>query len=461
MQRLIIIRVILLLVAGMCFAHKADAASYVEAAEGVVSRLLPSVNDKFQFEEIADASGLDVFEVQASGGVVTVKGNTAVSMCRGVYDYLKKDCNCIVNWDGNQLSLQNPLPDAVNRRVVSEVKYREFMQVCTFGYTAPYWDWERWERELDFMALHGFNMPVSEVGQEKVLQNVLLTYGFTNQEILNEFFSGPAQLPWYRMGNIYKTGGPMPQSFVDFQETLQKKILERQMEMGMKPIVPGFSAFVPQSFKTKFPQVQTLEVEGFGGQKTLQIDARVPMFAEITRKFMEEYKKLYGDHAGFYSVDLYNEMLPPVNDTLSDLAEIGGAVRTAIKAADPNAVWVMMGWTFTFHPDFWTNENIEAFFTDIPVADHITLDLGAGNPLYVGWSRFPALQNRQLIWCHIVSFGGRNFFQGNMDIIVPKPYEAYNALGADNLVGMGITPEGTENNMAMVELLSDCMWISP
>ncbi len=28
----------------------------------------------------------------------------------------------------------------------------------------PYWDWERWEKEIDWMAVHGINMPLALVG---------------------------------------------------------------------------------------------------------------------------------------------------------------------------------------------------------------------------------------------------------------------------------------------------------
>ena len=39
---------------------------------------------------------------------------------------------------------------------------------CTFNYSASWWNWERWEQEIDFMALNGINMPLSIVGLEGV-----------------------------------------------------------------------------------------------------------------------------------------------------------------------------------------------------------------------------------------------------------------------------------------------------
>ena len=40
-------------------------------------------------------------------------------------------------------------------------EYRYNMNVCTFGYSYAHWDWKRWEREIDWMALNGINMPLA------------------------------------------------------------------------------------------------------------------------------------------------------------------------------------------------------------------------------------------------------------------------------------------------------------
>jgi hypothetical protein len=34
------------------------------------------------------------------------------------------------------------------------------------------WDWARWERELDWMAMNGINMPLSSTGQEFIWRKV-------------------------------------------------------------------------------------------------------------------------------------------------------------------------------------------------------------------------------------------------------------------------------------------------
>ena len=35
-----------------------------------------------------------------------------------------------------------------------------------------WWDWERWEKEIDWMALQGINLPLAFTGQEAIWQRV-------------------------------------------------------------------------------------------------------------------------------------------------------------------------------------------------------------------------------------------------------------------------------------------------
>lgn len=39
-----------------------------------------------------------------------------------------------------------------------------------------FWNWDRWEQEIDWMALRGINLPLAFVGQEAIFQRVPLLY---------------------------------------------------------------------------------------------------------------------------------------------------------------------------------------------------------------------------------------------------------------------------------------------
>ena len=65
------------------------------------------------------------------------------------------------------LDLPDTLPPA-NFNITTMDKFRYMANVCTFGYTYAFWNWSKWERHIDWMALNGINLPLSFVGQEAI-----------------------------------------------------------------------------------------------------------------------------------------------------------------------------------------------------------------------------------------------------------------------------------------------------
>ena len=80
----------------------------------------------------------------------------------------------------------------------TSLKLRYDFNYCTFSYSMAFWDWKRWEQEIDWMALHGINLPLAVVGEECVWFNMLKKLGYSKEEI-NKFISGPA----FMVGKIW------------------------------------------------------------------------------------------------------------------------------------------------------------------------------------------------------------------------------------------------------------------
>lgn len=110
---------------------------------------------------------------------------------------------------------------------------------------------EDWELQMDWMALHGINLPLAWVGYEHTLVEVFREIGLTDAEILS-FLSGPSFQAWNRFGNIqgdWGPGGPetLPKASIEDQFELQKKIVARLVDLGMTPVLPAFPGFVPHA----------------------------------------------------------------------------------------------------------------------------------------------------------------------------------------------------------------------
>ena len=110
-------------------------------------------------------------------------------------------------------NLPNVLPAVKQKeRHETDLKLRYDFNYCTFSYTMAFWDWNRWQKEIDWMALHGINMPLAAVGTECVWRNMLLKLGYSEEEV-GKFIAGPAFLAWWEMNNLEGWGGPLPQNW--------------------------------------------------------------------------------------------------------------------------------------------------------------------------------------------------------------------------------------------------------
>ena len=156
------------------------------------------------------SSGRDFFELDQEGARVVVRGNTWVNIATGVNWYLKYHAGIHISWNNMHPRIPATLPRVSRReRHETDLRLRYNFNYCTFSYSMAFWDWERWQQEIDWMALHGINMPLAITGEECVWRNVLLRLGYTEDEI-GRFISGPGFFGWWAMNNLEGWGGPLP-----------------------------------------------------------------------------------------------------------------------------------------------------------------------------------------------------------------------------------------------------------
>jgi alpha-N-acetylglucosaminidase len=434
------------------------------SARDVLTRVLGKRADAFTLGWIPAENGHQVYEVAASQGNVLVKGSSGVAICRGAYAYLRKACSSMVTWSGQHLALPDRFPDYAPQRVVCPYRFTQYYNVCTFGYSTPFWNWERWERELDWMALHGITLPLALDGQEAVWQRVWMAMGLTQAD-LGRFSTGPAHLPWHRMGNVNYFDGPLPQGWMDQKRQLQKKILTRMRELGMTPIVPAFSGHVPEGFKRVYPDAKTFTLLWGGGfrqtmprlSKTFFLDPRhSDLFKEIGRRFIQAYNQEYGQNE-YYLADPFNELNVPVTKEhrYEDLAQYGCLIYESIRAGDPNGKWALQAWLFE-DVQFWDPKSVKAFLSGIPNDRMLIIDYG--NSQREIWRANEAYSGKPWIYAMAHTFGGNNNVKGNLPRIDTKPAEVLASPDKGNLVGWGICPEGIQTNEVVYELMTDIGW---
>ncbi|XP_066554631.1 alpha-N-acetylglucosaminidase isoform X2 [Amia ocellicauda] len=329
-----------------------------------------------------------------------------------------------------------------------------------------WWDWARWEQEIDWMALNGINLPLAFAGQEALWQEVYLSLGL-NQTEVDMFFTGPAFLAWNRMGNLFRWGGPLPQSWhvkqlylqvQDNRNTAFYKILHRMRSLGMIPVLPAFSGNVPEAITRIFPKANVTKLDPWSHFNcsyscATVLDPRDPLFQRIGGLFLSQLVKQFGtDH--IYNTDTFNEMTPASPDP-SYLSTVSGAVFSSMTSVDPQAVWLMQGWMFVHDPVFWKPAQIQALLGGVPLGRMIVLDLFAEST--PAFSLTHSFYGQPFIWCMLHNFGGNNGLFGTVESINQGPFEAQRYPNS-TLVGMGLAPEGIEQNAVVYELMNEMAW---
>lgn len=213
-----------------------------------------------------------------------------------------------------------------------EQKYRFYLNYCTFNYSASWWTFERWEREIDMMALYGINMTMCIVGVEAVWHETLLRFGFSDAEA-RSFLCGPAFLAWQLMSNIESSFGPLTNEYIEKRKVLGKKITDRIVSLGITPVQHGFSGYVPKLLKTKFPNAKiAIKPVWCGVSDTAQLDPTDDLFRKIGLEFLKVSKELFGAY-GFYAVDPFHESEPPDN-TPEYMSKVADSICSVLENFD-------------------------------------------------------------------------------------------------------------------------------
>lgn len=388
--------------------------------------------------------GRDVYETTVTDGRLTVRASSGVAACRGFYDFVKNNGAGISSWTGNRLDWPATLADSETVSVTSPFKHHYYFNVVTFGYTTPYWDWARWEREIDWMALHGIDMPLALVANEAITARVWKKLGLTDEEIA-AYFVGPAHFPWMRMGNISSIDGPLPAEWHKGQIELQHKILDRMKSLGMKPICPAFAGFVPQGIKRLYPEVELFETSWLGGvSKNWMVSPDSPLFQKIGRMFIEEWEKEFGKN-DYYIADSFNEMdipFPPkgTQERYDMLANYGDEVYSSIKGGNPDAIWVMQGWMFGYMRQIWDYETLQALVSKVPDDKLLLLDLAVDyNKCFwkidYNWEFYKGFYNKEWVYSVIPNMGGKSALSGIPEFYANGRFEALNSPNRGRLAG--------------------------
>ncbi len=415
-----------------------------EQARRLVERVVGTRTAAAIMVELDDSeTDQDWFEVRAESGRVTLRAGSPIGIAAALRHYLVHACRVDLSWD-RAVPVPDPatLPDWTTGRVETPFRLRYHLNYCTFGYSTAYWTWDDWEREIDWMALHGVNLPLTIVGYEAIWLRVLQRRGLTEDAAL-AYLGSPAFLPWLWMGCVHDHGAPLTRDWVDRHLELGRRIVERQRALGMRVVLPAFAGYLPEQLAGD----GTPTVEWFGFQNS-QLHPDDPLFRELGLELLTELEREFGtDH--YYALDPFIEGRPPY-DVPDGVGAVARAINGFLDDHDPHSVWVLQAWPFGYAKDYWTDDHIASFLEAVPRGRLLVLDLWAEQLGHAESTN--GFHGHDWAWCMLNNFGGRTGSHGAWDAVAGL------AATAGAARGTGFTMEALDRNAIMFELMADAQW---
>ena len=479
MKRTLLITLLLTIMGAMLSQAQFIQAQVVQNPQAVVdmAKRIGGKSAAAKFLFVLDPlmnSVQETFSINGEKGKIVIKGSTLSAITTGLGWYLNNIAKINIAWNSlNEKTVSGeayadlsniPVP-TVEQIHVCDAKYRYFLNYCTFGYSMTSWTWKRWQQEIDWMALHGINMPLQIVGLEEVWRKFLTMeedgkrkYGYTDAEA-KAFVAGPAFTAWWGMNNLEGwggtdggnksgyanlagAGGVQDDAWYVRQKALAQKIVNLQRDLGMQPVLPGWSGMVPSNFQSKSKYATRSNGGNWAGDfvRPLLLSVSNQSYAEIAADYYACLKDVMGE-SQYYSMDPFHE--GGGAGTMEDYK----AIYAAMEAAKAGSQWVIQQWQ-------WSPTQAYSL-SAVPEGKLVVLDLFSdGKPSF---DYYKGYAPQDAVFCAIPNFGGRSGLMGRLNNVTDN-YFAYKAKYA-SIKGIGTAPEAIEQTPVTYDLIYQLPWM--
>lgn len=422
----------------------------IQEVQGIVERRLgKEYVDWFTFELAAPgANGYDYFALSnADDGTIKVVGNDGVSLATGLNYYLKYYCNVMISQLGDQVRMPDaivPVDKPVRRETQFPVRYS--YNYCTLSYSMAFWGEEEWRNELDWLALNGVNVVLDATAQEEVWRRFLGELGYSHQEA-KDFIAGPAYYAWAYMANLTGFGGPVHDTWFTERTELARQNQLTMRRLGMQPVLQGYSGMVPVDIQEKQPDAQIIPQGTWCSfQRPAMLKTDTETYSTFAEKFYACQRAVYGDVSHYYATDPFHE---GGNTGGMSGATVSSHVISSMLQADPDAVWIIQAWQG--NPTTSLMQGLEGY------REHaLVLDLYAEKTPTWETANGGEFMDTPWLYCMLNNFGGRMGLHGHIENFVNEIPRA--AQTAQQMKGIGITPEASQNNPVLYDLFFETIW---
>jgi len=423
--------------------HAAVSAS-TAAAEGVLQRLMPLLAPQFTLALIDKPDHKDYFRVTGTAGHIHVEAATQPTLLFGVNWYLKYVAHLQVSTDGSQLGAAHlvlPAPKSpIEMPAIYPIRYA--LNENTDGYSSPYWSDDRWQHEIDVLALSGTNAILIERGTDLVLYQTFRDAGYPD-EAIRKWIVEPAHQNWQLMGNMCCFEGPISKALMEKRAHSAQHLIAMLRNLGITPVFPGYYGIVPDDFATRNPGAHVITQGDWNGfTRPGWLDPRDPHFAKLAESFYQHQRELYGDST-IYDMEVFQE-----GGDAGDVPVSEGAkkIQQALEQAHPGATWLLMGWQKNPTPEL---------LAALDTSHVLIADIEQGrNPRE---NRDEEFHGASWLFGGLWEFGGRTTLGAPLfDYAVRLPRLARK--DGSHIVGTALFTEGLDTNPLAFDLYTEMAW---
>jgi alpha-N-acetylglucosaminidase len=421
----------------------------IDAARAVIVREMPHLAPQIHLSLVPGpyAGKPDGFRISGNRGDIHVEAATVPTLLFGVNWYLKYVALMDVSTNGSQLGQAGTVLPAVNPIITRPALYsfRYALNENTDGYTTPYWDFDRWQHEIDILALSGFNAILIQRGNDLAFYEAFRDVGYSDSEI-RQWITAPAHQNWQWMGNMCCFIEPISLDLLKKRAASARRIMDLLRTLGITPVLPGFWGVVPADFEKHVPGahvvVQTEPWNGF--QRPGWLDPRTAAFTRVAAAFYKHQAELFGNST-IYDMETFQEGGVSGDVPVGDGAV---AIQHALETAHPGALWFMMAWQDNPRPQL-----IDA----VDRSRILIADIEQGR--IPRESRDTDFKGARWLFGGLWEFGGRTTMGAPLYDYAQRMPRA-GAKPGSRLSGIALFTEGLDTNPFAYELYTEMAWHS-
>ena len=439
----------------------------VAELNGIVTRLLGAQYVSWFTFDVCDnpnANGKDFFKIEDENGKIRISGSDGVCIASGLNWYLKYFCNVHISQETAQVRMPATV-QTVGTPVFKEtnVKLRYAYNYCTLSYTMAFFGYDDWRRELDWLYLNGINLILDITGVEALWISYLQKLGYSADEAKN-YTCGPGYKAWWMMGNLENYNGTVSDAYVLDTLEMARRNQRSMTVMGAQPALQTFVGAMPDSFG--FEAYQTLADlgydpvapnltaqglwQGYDRPNVLRTDYNG--YSYLAQLFYDTQDELFGQVTDYFCGDVCHEGGKiPAGLTKADMSEV---ILGELMAHNENGTWILQRWQS--NPTKAELDGMQAYKT----TNVLVLDLASARTPS-NWKNTTTYGGKEFgstnwIFSSLDNFGGRPLMHGALQTVVNNVADA--KANANYMVGMGMTPEGTQNNPVYYDLYWEMVW---